>query len=438
MPLDQILQLAQTLRLSPTLLQSMGILQMTTLELAQYLHETALENPVLVGGEPDTASWEEFVSQVPWLQDSILPAGQGTAYESAAAPEPDALPLILREQLERRRLDQRLLALCQYLVDLLGPRGDLDREDLENVVEIGVPRALVDEAVEVIQSLDPAGVGARDVSECLKLQLARLPERNPLAEALCDHLDRLATGELHLLAKQFSVSDAELKEAADLVRSLDPDPVAGLTTAAPTVYIRPDAWVAEVDGELRVYVNQWDLPQFHLSSAYLEMVKGGIDQETAAYLQQKIRQARWVLQCVQRRGSTLHDCLTHLVRAQEDFFRGKAPAPGPLLRRELAQAMEVHPSTVTRALAHKYIQCRQGLFPTSDFFSRPTGGQVASSPKAIQACIAQAVRGEDGKRPLSDQALTDLLAKDGIQIARRTVAKYRRELGIPDSYRRKK
>ncbi len=201
-------------------------------------------------------------------------------------------------------------------------------------------------------------------------------------------------------------------------------------------YLRPDAWVAEIDGTLQVFVNQWDLPQFHLSPAYLQMAREDPGGEAADYLRQKIQQARWVLQCVRRRQETLTRCLTALVAAQEDFFRGRTSVPGPLLGRELAETLGLHPSTVSRTLGHKALQCRQGVFPLGWFFGRAVGEGL--SPQGVQARIAQLVAEEDSRCPYSDQELMERLQAEGIPVARRTVAKYRQALGLPPSYRRKR
>ncbi len=441
MALDQLLRLAQTLNLSPSLLQSMHILQMNTQELSDYLNNMALENPAMEydEGQGDGPSWEEFSSRIPWLADTPAPTygGEAPAEAGSVPDQTDSLDLLLRDQLARLSLDPPLLALCQYLADNLDPKGRLDQSDLDGLARAGVPEALLTQAVETLQTLDPPGIAARSARECLALQLKRLPGDQRLAIRLCDHLEELAQGTLKLkaLADRLGADQEELRQAVDVIRSLDPDPVGDLTPAEPVQYIRPDAWVAEVDGQLQVFVNQWDLPRFSLSQDYLQMVKTGQEDEAADYLRQKIHQAQWILQCVRRRQSTLEACLSALVKAQENFFRGRWEAPGPLLRRELAEQLEVHPSTVTRTLGHKYIQCRQGLFPTAYFFSRKTGGE--QSDKALKARIARMIRDEDPTRPLSDQAIGDRLAADGIPLSRRTVAKYRQALGLPSSQRRR-
>lgn len=442
--MDQLLQLAQTLQLSPSLLQSMKILQMNTLELGQYLDGLAQENPAMEyqeGGEE--VSWEEFSGQVSWLRDAPATGGGGewdgvTEY-GAAHDEIDSLEVFLKDQLSRLGLDPPLLALTQYLTGLLDHRGRLEADDLSDLVKAGVPRDLLDRGVATLQSLDPAGVGARSTGESLALQLSRLPGDHSLAIQICrGYLEDLAGQRYGAIAARLQTSQEAVRQAAAEIRSLDPDPVGDFAQATPVEYIRPDAYVAEVEGELRVFVNRWDLPRFHVSPDYLKMAKEGHGKEVEDYLGEKIRQAQWVLQCVQRRQSTLEASLTALVQGQEAYFLGRKEAPGPLLRRELAQQLQVHPSTVTRTLRNKYIQCRQGLFPTRYFFSRGVGreGQIWSD-QAVKVRLSQLIGQEDPTTPLSDQTLVSLLEAEGIIVARRTVAKYRQCLGLPSSHRRK-
>ena len=437
MSFDQLLRLAQTLQLSPTLLQSMKILQMNTQELSDYLSELAVENPAMEYEEhrPEELSWEDFASRVPWLADAPG-LGEPPAELGQVSGESDSLGLFLRDQLERRGLPPPLLALCRYLADNLGPKGRLEQADLDDLARAGVPAELLDRAVETLQGLEPPGIAARDLRECLVLQLRRQPGDQTLALRLCDHLDALAGGSLRGLAARLGVSVEALREAVRTIQRLDlirwgVDPQQNLSAAsAPT-----PGW-RKVDGALRVFVNQWDLPRFSISGTYQQMARTSEEEAAVTYLREKLRQAQWVLRCVQRRQTTLETCLTALVQRQAAFFLGQAETPAPLLRRELAEQLGVHPSTVTRTLSHKALQCRQGLFPTAYFFSRRTGGE--QSEQAVKARVAGMIRQEDPAHPLSDQAIAAALAEEGICLARRTVAKYRQGMGLPPSHRRKK
>ena len=438
MAFDQQLFLAQTLKLSPTLLQSMHILQMNTQELSDYLNDLALENPAMEYDEaPQQPSWAEFASRIPWLADTHAPGihAEITGDMGSVSDQTDSLELFLQDQLSRLALTPPLLALCQYLMTDLDDHGRLDPSTLAELKKAGVLEDLLTQAVYTLQSLDPPGIAARSLSECLILQLERLPGKHTLAIQLCDHLDLIAKERYALLAKELSCTKNEILEAVRCIQSLNPNPLVDLPISDPIQYVRPDAWVAEIDGQLQVFVNQWDLPQFHLSNDYLRIMKDGQDEDTATYLRQKIQQAQWVLQCVQRRNETLEACVKAMVNAQVDFFLGQSDTPGPLLRRDLAALLEVHPSTVTRTLRHKYIQCRQGLFPTSYFFSRRTGGNY--SEQELKTKIARLIKDEDPHHPLSDQDIVDILRSKGINLARRTVAKYRQALKLPPSYQRR-
>ncbi len=441
MALEQALTLAQTLHLSPTLLQSMEILQMTTLELGEYLKDLALENPTLEedSGETGGLSWEAFASQVPWAGSGPIPVGRGEGAEPAAETDAfSSLALHLTEQLERRKLQPKLLALCRYLAENLDPKGYLEPQDLEDLRCAGISEAMLEEAVAVLQSLDPAGVGARNVGECLVLQLQRLPGKHEVEEAICrDHLPLLAQGKERALATILGVRRERVRQAAAVIRSLEPDVGRGFPEVAETGYVRPDAWVAEIDGSLQVFVNQWELPNFHVSAYYAKLADIEPTGETAVYLRDKLRQARWVLQCVQRRQDTLRRCLEALVQSQRGFFVGEQTAPGPLLRWELADILEVHPSTVTRALRNKYLQCQQGLFSVDWFFARAMGDSGQSEQRA-KVRLRQMVAQEDPRYPLSDQILTERLLSEGFQLARRTVTKYRQALGLPSSRQRRR
>lgn len=436
---EQALELAQTLRLSPTLLQSMEILQMNTLELGEYLKDLALENPALEeGGGAGELSWEDFAAQVPWAMERPMPTASGEGAEPWVEAEEVTLTLHLTEQLERRHLSRELLTLCRYLAENLDPRGYLEPEDLAELSRAGVPEELLTQAVEQLQALDPAGVGARDVGECLCLQLRRLPGNYTVEEALCRrYLPLLAQGKEAALAAKLGVSRERVRQAAAVIRTLEPEVGSAFQGRTETVYVRPDAWVAEIEGELRVFVNQWELPQFQVSEYYAQMAKAEPEGETAVYLRDKLRQAQWVLQCVRRRQTTLRGCLTALVEAQRGFFLGREAAPGPLLRRTLAQELGVHPSTVTRTLGHKYIQCKQGLYPTGFFFGGALG-EAGQSRQRARVRLEELMAGEDPRHPLSDQALTELLRGEGFRVARRTVTKYRQALGLPDSRGRRR
>ncbi len=442
MELTQGMELAQVLKLSPGLLQSMEMLQMNTLELGAYLKELALENPVLEEAEPGQGqdTWEAFASQVPWLGDTPWTGQTAQEGDWGRGESPtESLAFLLEEQLARRGLSPELLAVCRYLAGLLDDDGRLDPEDLAGLRTAGVPAELLERGVEVLQSLEPAGVGARSLEECLLLQLRRLPGEHTVAQAICQgHLEELSKEHYGALARRLGVTQRQVEAAAREIRALSPSSVGEGVEPPAVPFIRPDVWVAEMDGELRVFVNQWDLPQCQVSQTYRQMLRGGVEAETADYLRQKAPA-----------GPVGADVRAAAAEDAGGLRAGPGPGPGGLfpgaVRRRRGRCCAgrwrrswgVHPSTVTRALRHKYLQCRQGLFPMEYFFARPMGAEGAS-PQRVKAALARMIQGEDPRRPLSDQALGERLQAAGMPLARRTVAKYRREMGLPPAYRRRR
>ena len=278
MELTQGMELAQVLKLSPGLLQSMEMLQMNTLELGVYLKELALENPVLEEAEPGQGqdTWEAFASQVPWLGDTPWTGQTAQEGDWGRGESPtESLAFLLEEQLARRGLSPELLAVCRYLAGLLDDDGRLDPEDLAGLRTAGVPAELLERGVEVLQSLEPAGVGARSLEECLLLQLRRLPGEHTVAQAICQgHLEELSKEHYGALARRLGVTQRQVEAAAREIRALSPSPVGEGVEPPAVPFIRPDVWVAEMDEELRVFVNQWDLPQYQVSQTYRQMLRG--------------------------------------------------------------------------------------------------------------------------------------------------------------------
>ena len=443
--MEQTVQLAQTLQLSPTLLQSMKILQMNTEELSDYLNTVAEENPVLEREEVfgNAVSWEDLTEKIQWLHDVPGPhgeAGEDSSWEHGAVPSAaDSLTVFLNDQLSRLKLSPQMLALTKFLAEMLDEHGYLNEEDLSDLAQKGVPKHMLKEAVSILQSLEPAGIAARNLSECFVLQLSRLPGDHTLTFAVVENcLELLARQNYERIAKKLGITVSQVQEAEAEIRTLNPHPMGEFAEPMPTVYIRPDAWIGESEGKIEVFLNRFDLPQFRLSGEYLNMLTQHPDKDVEQYLRQKIQQARWLLQCVERRHTTLESCLFAIATWQSAYFSDQGGVLLPMAQHDIAEELRVNPSTVSRAIRNKYLQCRQGLFPLSFFFSRRVGqGQDTVSPMLIKQNLAQLIRQEDTGKPLSDQQLTVLLQQNGIQVSRRAVAKYRDELGFPSSYRRK-
>ena len=438
-------ELRQQLKLSPQLLQSMEILQMNSQELLEYLGRLTEENPLL---EPEDApslrdAYEELRQKASWIDGGVYGATFAHAENAppergAADRELESLAAFLRDQLERMRLPKPLLALSKYIAEMVDEDGYLDDADLDGLRELKIPDTLIRQALDTVQSLDPAGVGARDLSECLLLQLARRENVSPaVMDIAARFLPELGKKHYGPIARELGLSAAEIQAAEKVISSLDPHPGRAFQPAEPAVYVRPDVFIVELDGVLTAVLNEYYLPRISISSYYTRLLKDSDEKETRDYLRQKMQQAKWLLTSLDRRGGTLRRCADAILEAQRPFVAGETGELAPMSLLSLSEALELHPSTISRAARDKYLQCRQGTYPLRYFFSRAVGEQ-GPSRQAVKQRLLALVQNEDPRRPLSDQRLCELLAEDGVRVARRTVAKYRMELRLPSSSGRRR
>ena len=433
-------ELRQELKLTPQLLQSMEVLQMTSQELLEYLGRAVEENPLLDQSDPPEAAFEALRTQASWMDagggSQATFTHDGEVLETGGADSGlEGLPAFLRDQLQRLRLSRPLQALCEYLAELVDEDGYLAQEDLDGLLDMKIPQSLLDQALETLQSLDPPGVGARSLSECLLLQLSRRGGADPAAmDIAARFLPELGRKHYAAIAQKLGVDVETVRRAEQAIAALEPHPGRAFQLAAPTVYVRPDVFVAAPEGEWKVLLNEYYLPRVSINDYYLRLLKESGEKETRDYLRQKLQQAKWLLDSLERRGGTLRRCAEAVLEAQKPFFTGETASLAPMTLSALAESLALHPSTVSRAIRGKYLQCRQGTYPLRYFFSLPVSGGV--SRQAAKQTLLALIREED--RPLSDQQLQARLAARGIQVARRTVTKYRLELGVGSSAARRK
>lgn len=437
-------ELRQELKLTPQLLQSMQVLQMNSQELLEYLGKLSEENP-LIEQEDSPAlrgAYEELRQKASWIDAGLH--GGTFAHEDSSMPErgavdreTESLSAFLCDQLDRKRLPKPLLALCKYLAELVDEDGWLSQDDLDGLLDLKIPQTLIDQALETVQNLDPAGVCARDLSECLVLQLKRQGAAPEVMEIAARFLPELGRKHYGPISRELGLTIEEIQAAEKVIASLDPHPGQAFQAAEPTVYVRPDVFIIELDGELQVVLNEYYLPRVSISDYYTRLLKESDEKETRVYLQRKMQQAKWLLNSLERRGSTLRSCAQAILDTQRPFFAGQTGELAPMKLTSLAEQLGVHPSTISRTARGKYLQCRQGTYPLRYFFSRAVSEQ-GPSQQAVKRKLLELVKAEDPKRPLSDQKLVELLDAQGIQLARRTVAKYRLELGLGSSTARKR
>lgn len=378
-------------------------------------------------------------------EDSKLEAMQNTAAPSVSLEDH------LLVQVHLCKEDARMKKLAEVIVGSLDTNGYLKVElmDLFYKSEGGIRQEMVpggcteeeaELALELVQNFEPAGVGARTLKECLLLQLKRVPGDTEFEEQLIDrHLDDLFHNRLPKIAKDLNTTVDRVKEGLASIAHLNPKPGRGFGGQRPQ-YVVPDVNVEEVDGDYIIKINEHYLPTLRISADSLQLLKKEAKDPTVRdYIMGKLGSAVWLMESVIQRRNTLYRITQQIVDIQKDFFEHGPSHLKPLMMQEVAERIGMHVSTVSRALAGKYIQTPQGLFPMKYFF---TGGfsnadGESESNRSIMLKIAEMCKGEDKRNPLSDQEIVAKLQAEGVDIARRTVAKYREKLNIPSSRQRK-
>jgi RNA polymerase sigma-54 factor len=358
----------------------------------------------------------------------------------------------LETQLRLLPLTEDEIEVGTYMIGLLDECGFLrtPRPDGEGTPEtvvpeigavLGRPVALVERVLEVIQSLEPAGVGARDLRECLMIQLRARGRQESLAYQLVDQqFDNLVHRRFHDVARHFKITLEQVQDAVDVIGTLSPKPGLDVSPEEPA-YIIPDLVVDKVDGEYVVYLNDRHVPRLRIRSDYERLLrekKRG--DETRAFVQGKLSSARWLIQTIEQRRRTMIKVMTSIVDKQRDFFEKGISQLHPLTLQDVAREIGMHESTVSRVTSGKYVQTQRGVFELKFFFSsglkQESGDDI--SAKTARDIISRLVGEEDRKVPLSDQRIAELMKMRGVDIARRTVAKYREQLQIPPARFRKR
>ena len=434
----------QVQQLDQRQIQRLELLQMSALELRDYLQELSQENPVVDLNDPPAPA--EDVREDPrlqhlrWLADTDR---QNRYYQGLWEYEDDpiarigvsggleeTLPQFLSRQLDRLRLDGDAARTVEFLASCLDGDGYLRPPLNELARDSGIPLPLLEEGLAVLRTLEPAGVGADSLSQCLALQLERAGVDGPALAIVREHLEPLARCRYRFIADRLGVSVDEVLSALKTIRELDPRPGAVFDQPGQTPYVYPDVFVEEKDGHFTARARAGERPVFQINGYYKELLANSGQPEVKDYLRKKVQAAQDVLNAIAQRQDTLLRCAQAIVDRQEDFFRLGEQALRPLRMADVADAVGVHESTVSRAVREKYLQCQRGVYPLGYFFSRGgAGGDMGGA--AAKAALRRLIDGEDKAHPLSDQKLCEALATEGCPISRRTVAKYRDELNIP-------
>ena len=481
--LKQNLKLTQQLIMTPQLQQAIKLLQLSRLELVDTINQEMEENPLLEEAVPDddqeislnqdteeiTVTDREEIKvndrteeltgegdgkdEFDWgsyLEDYgpmgvtyDRPDGDATSWDNMLAALP-SLTDHLMWQLKLSRLTEREMHLGEQIIGNLDQNGYLVATIDEIAEQNKAERTEVEAVLGKIQEFDPPGIAARDLKECLLIQARLLGVLNPLMEAIIrDHMKDLELKNYNHIARKLRVPLPEVLHAVQLVCRMDPKP-GRIYSEERTQPIVPDVYVFKSGDEYKIVLNDDGLPRLRISNFYREIMgsnSGKANNETGKkYIREKVQSATWLIKSIQQRQKTIYKVAESLVRQQKDFFDGGMNYLKPLVLRNIADDVEMHESTISRVVTNKYMQTPRGIFELKFFFSsgiNKIGGDTIAS-KSVKENIRRIVSEEDARKPLSDLEIVELLDKEDITIARRTVAKYREMMGILPSSRRKR
>jgi len=465
-------KLVQKLILTPSLQQAIKLLPMSTLELADLLNQEMVENPLLE--EVPTEELQPAEQQQPEKQEA-QPAVEkpdtwddadydyffgdylDDGYRSRTPSEVKELPPIentlssaasladhLLWQLSLQTEDESVKEIGRAIIGNLDDDGYLVASVEEIAAMGGWPVADVEKALQHVQTFDPIGVAARDLQECLWLQIRHLGlEGTPSEKIVTEHLRLLQNHQVPEIARKLGMNIEDLKEHIEIIRSLDPKPGSRYNPTQ-SQYVIPDVYIVKVEDQYVAALNEEGLPQLRISPVYRRLLDksnatGESGDETRAYVKDKFRSALWLIKSVDQRQKTIHKVATSIINFQREFLDHGIEYLRPLVLRDVANDIGMHESTVSRVVNNKYMHTPQGVFEMKYFFHSGISSSYGESVSSvtIKQRIRKIIENEDPRKPLSDSKIVSILQREGLVLARRTIAKYREELKIPTSNQRK-
>jgi RNA polymerase sigma-54 factor len=453
---DLTLEQAQKLVMTPELRQAIQLLQYNSLELNEYLEIQMESNPMLevannsiehenieeLGKEAEDIDWKEFLGKYDDIsyterRDKNI---KEVTYENFISYSP-SLKEYLLSQLNLTNMDEKEKNVGQFIIESVDENGYL-AVSLDSIAEeLGVSFEYAENVLFQIQTFDPVGVGARDLKECLIIQLIDRKIEDPNVFTIVEnYLEDIANNRMMKISKELNIDIKEVQKICDVIRSLEPKPGRGFGGSSDNIrYIVPDITLQHVDGEYIVVLNDVTGPRLNINSFYKELVSKTNDPQISQFLNSKLNSALWVIKSIEQRRTTIYRVVKSILKFQLDFFEKGEKFLKPLTLKEVADDIGVHESTVSRATNGKYMQTPRGVFELKYFFSSGVSGEKGDvSAISIKSTLKDLIENENHKKPLSDQQISNLLKEKGISISRRTVAKYREEMNIASSSMRRR
>ncbi|WP_240421465.1 RNA polymerase factor sigma-54 [Paenibacillus periandrae] len=423
----------QNLKLNTMLMQSMHMLQMSSTELVDYLEEQTIHNPLL------EVAFHPGLPQSRRKALSSKPSMEVDSYDDpllkVVSKQDESLEMMLLSQLHLSPIPQKYMDIAEFIAGSLNDDGYLTISLEEISAYLGRSVEDTEEALSYVQALEPAGVGARSLQECLLIQINRDPDAlEQAARITSEYLQEVAAGKHRTIADQLGISQDQVKKTIQYIKTLNPRPglVYSTFTASP---IEPDAVIYKNGDQYTVVINEACYPQVHMNDYYRQLKKETTCKQTKTFIGQYAPSIQWLIRSLEQRKATISRVVLAVMEEQRLFLEKGPKYVKPLIMKAISEQLNLDISTVSRTVKNKYVQTPRGVYPLKYFFSSKLelSGQEPASAQSIKAQIMQLVKEEDKRNPLSDQQITDRLVQQGLQISRRTVMKYREALHILSS-----
>lgn len=438
----------QKLVMTMQMQQSIKILQMSSYELNEYIEKELEENIVLDKDDSfdrDIIKYKEIIKNLGEnnYSDNYFPSNE----KDEVSPfnlisEKKTLKDYLKEQVTYSSINKNDQLICKYIIDNLDGRGYLEENIIEELImDLQIDREKAESCLKFVQSLEPIGIGCRTLSECLNIQLSKKGYNDTILKELIDkYLIELSQGKYRLLSEKLKISIKQVQEYEDLIKTLEPKPSRGYFTGEAIGYIFPDVYIKKIDEDFVVITNENLFPNLKVNGIYKDVINQSNDKEAIKYVKEKIESALYLVKSIESRKNTICRVVEEIIKYQKEYFEGKEKNLKPMTIKNIANSLEMHESTISRAVKDKYVVMHTGeIKKIKDFFANYVNvSNNEISAEYVKTIIKDTIDKENKLKPLSDEKICNILSEKGIEISRRTIAKYRDEMNIKSSAQRKR
>ncbi|WP_173680677.1 RNA polymerase factor sigma-54 [Clostridium tetanomorphum] len=429
---------------------SVKILQLSSYELQKLVEKETQENPLLDikytdNKKDNTLDYKEIIKYLEfdnYNHSSFVKNDNEEVSPFTFISEKKSLKEYLIEQIRDIDVKDSIKLTCYYIVENIDERGYLGESLKDISKELKISIEDVERSLKLVQTLEPDGIAARDLKECLKIQCRKkgiIDEK--LYLIIEKHLEDIAENRYNLIAKNLNVNVREAQKYGDFIKTLQPKPSRGFYTGEETKYILPDAYIKKIDDKYHIIMNDDLMPRLTINNLYKGIINKEEDKNAVEYVKNRLDSATFLIRSIEHRKSTIYKVLEKIIELQREYFDYGENFLKPMTLKEIADSLDMHESTISRAVRDKYIYTDRGTIKIKDLFTTGLafkGNSDALSSKEVKRIIEELIQKEDKKNPLSDQIISDILQEKGVNISRRTVAKYREEMGIKSSKGRKR